>query len=188
MTILLYLLRRLEPEAFRDNIDIKTYTVTPSNPAWEEFKPGLLAYVYWFINDFGTGYGKYLSCYIATDEFWDSSAKRPKRTCHVWVKPKDLHEGGGHTYPAVPTLLKYDETNGIYQIYMQFFPHGLPIHRKFYIGAFFSPDVIPINVPENANVLVVIGRLVVEEVDFQKLLNAWYKLIKGEIVKPVVKV
>ena len=53
-TILLYLLRRLEPEAFRDNIDIKTFTVTPSNPAWEEFKPGLLAYVYWFINDFGS--------------------------------------------------------------------------------------------------------------------------------------
>lgn len=94
MSTLLYVLRRIE-DPFIDNIDIKTYRVTPRSPAYEEFKPGILAYVYWFITDFGTGYGKYLNCYVATDEFWDSGGKRPKKTSHVWVKPIDLLRGGG---------------------------------------------------------------------------------------------
>lgn len=90
----------------------------------------------------------------------------------------------GDRWPATPTLLKFDGVSGEYQIYMQFLPLGLPIHRRFYIGAFFSPDDVKAGlVPETASVVVVIGRLVVEEKDLDTLLRAWYKLRYGRFWK-----
>ena len=177
MSLDIYFLRRLAPNAFTDNVGTKGKVVTPTDPIWIHFKPGLLLYVYWFIVDYGTRLGKYMAVYVATSDQFDITKKKPKVQSHVYVKLQDLLEGTAEKYMALPTLTRFDAVNGVYAVGMHFIElGGLPIHKDFYIGAFIPDEHVGKEVPYDAKFYVHICYFVVEEVDFKEALNAYLKL------------
>ncbi len=170
--ITLDMVELLYPDIIRDNIIEDSFTLTPLQPGkmgkTYTFKPGVLAYIYIYINDYGSGIGKYIK--VLAQKF-KGEQKISKPT--VRGSPYGMYVARAFASRGVnPGLVEYDPDEGVYAIQCEFRGYNLIINSEYKIMIQYPSETDIKNQADMANYgkpVYIEAYIATKEIDIGKL-------------------